>query len=274
MATMVADGQYYGALRELRRVAGLTLSETGYRPGMIVPDHVHDHALMVFVLRGGFVERSARQRRACEPGTLLFHPAAEPHAHEFYAAEARCFTVNLAGAWQDRMREHGPGALDHPIDAHASRATWLAEHLHREFTVADSASALAIEGYTLAILGELARGAGTAQRGTAPSWLARAVDLLHARCLDSLDMSGIAGEVGVHPVHLARQFRRYHGCTMGEYVRRLRIEYACQQLARTDAALSSIAYVAGFADQGHFSRTFRALTGMTPGAYRRAARGA
>jgi AraC family transcriptional regulator len=272
MATMMADGQYYGALRELRRVAGLTLSETGYRPGMIVPDHVHDHALMVFVLRGGFVERSARKRRDCEPGTLVFHPSAEPHAHEFYAAEARCFTVNLGGRWRDRMSEHGRGTLDRPIDTHASRATWLAEHLHREFTMLDSASALAIEGYTLAILGELARDVGPVQRGRAPSWLGRAVELLHARCLDNLGMSEIAAEVGVHPVHLARQFRRYHGCTMGEYVRRLRIEHACHQLVRTDERLSSIAYTAGFADQGHFSRTFRAMTGTTPGAYRRAAR--
>jgi AraC family transcriptional regulator len=273
MATMMADGQYYGALRELRRVAGLTLSETGYRPGMIVPDHVHDHALLVFVLRGGFVERSARRRRDCEPGTLLFHPSAEPHAHEFYAAEARCFTVNLGEAWEDRVREHGPGALDRPIGTHASRATWLAEHLHREFAMQDSASALAIEGYTLAILGELAREVGPAQRGSAPSWLARAVDLLHARYLDTLGMSTVAAEVGVHPVHLARQFRRYHGCTMGEYVRRLRIEYACQRLAQTDEPLSSIAYTAGFADQGHFSRTFRRVTGTTPGTYRRVSRG-
>ena len=274
MTTLMADGQFYGALRGMRRVAGLTLSETGYRPGMVVPAHVHDHALMVFVLRGGFVERSAKRRRDCEPGTLIFHPSSEPHAHEFYAAEARCFTVNLGGGWQDRLQEHGSGSLDRPLGTHATRATWLAEHLHREFARDDAASPLAIEGYTLAILGELAREVDPARRGSAPTWLARALDLLHERCLDNLDLAAISSEVGVHPVHLARQFRRYHGCTMGEYVRRLRIEYACQQLAHTREPLSSIAYAAGFADQGHFSRTFRAVTGTTPGEYRKAARGA
>jgi AraC family transcriptional regulator len=78
--------------------------------------------------------------------------------------------------------------------------------------------------------------------------------------------------VGVHPVTLARGFRRAYGCTLGEYVRRQRIENACRQLLDSAASLAEIALANGFADQSHFSNTFHRYTVMTPARYRRSAK--
>jgi len=75
--------------------------------------------------------------------------------------------------------------------------------------------------------------------------------------------------VGIHPVHLAREFRRHYQCTIGEYVRRLKVEYACLQISVSEASLHQIALAAGFFDQSHFARTFKQIMGVTPGNYRR-----
>jgi AraC family transcriptional regulator len=83
----------------------------------------------------------------------------------------------------------------------------------------------------------------------------------------------LAVGVGVHPVTLARAFRRAFGCTIGEYLRRLRIERAAEQLATGTQPLAEIALAAGFADQSHFSNVFRRRVGMSPSAYRREVRG-
>ena len=72
----------------------------------------------------------------------------------------------------------------------------------------------------------------------------------------------------MHPVHLAREFRRFQRCTIGEYIRQLRIERACRQLHASDEPLATIASAVGFSDQSHFSRTFKRLIGMTPAGYR------
>ena len=57
----------------------------------------------------------------------------------------------------------------------------------------------------------------------------------------------------------------------GEYVRRQRIALACRSLAESDMPLADVAIEAGFADQSHFTRTFKRQLGVTPAAYRRQA---
>jgi AraC-like DNA-binding protein len=64
------------------------------------------------------------------------------------------------------------------------------------------------------------------------------------------------------------EFRKHYDCTIGEYPRRLRSEFACREIAVSDAPLVEIALSAGFANQAHFTRTFKRLKGITPTEYR------
>jgi AraC family transcriptional regulator len=78
----------------------------------------------------------------------------------------------------------------------------------------------------------------------------------------------VAQVAGVHSAHLSRVFRQKMGCTVGEYLRRLRFEFACQQILSNKRPLCEIAQDAGFADQSHFNRIFRIQMGITPYQYR------
>jgi AraC-like DNA-binding protein len=55
---------------------------------------------------------------------------------------------------------------------------------------------------------------------------------------------------------------------LGEYYRRRRLEAGRARLANPDLPLSRVAFEVGFADQSHFTRTFKQYTGMSPGQYR------
>lgn len=249
----------------------MTLAETEYAPGMHVTAHAHEHPLLCLVLDGAFIERTGRHATSCESGSLIFHPRNEPHAHDFHAGlGARCFNVQFAHRWAERLAALGLHEPSIPIGTHRSKASWLATQLYDEFRVIDSASQLSIEGYVLALLGELARlPRMRADRASRPAWLSRAEEHLHAHFLEPRGLKDMAQLVGVDPTHLARTFRRHHGCTMSEYVRRLRVDLARHRLAETQDPLSNVALDTGFTDQAHFSRVFKALTGQTPGAYRR-----
>ena len=118
----------------------------------------------------------------------------------------------------------------------------------------------------LAELGGM-RASGRARR--APRWLSQVRAQLHARYEQVIRVTDLAHEAGVHPVHLARVFRRHHGCTVGKYVQRLRVEHACGALTESGTSLSAIALETGFSDQAHFTRRFKEVTGVSPGVYRK-----
>jgi AraC family transcriptional regulator len=86
-------------------------------------------------------------------------------------------------------------------------------------------------------------------------------------------LTSVAREFGVHPVHLARSFRRFLGCTFSDYVAKLRIRRALELLLIENQAIVDVANACGFADHAHLSRTFKKVTGLTPRAFRLRARG-
>ena len=135
-------------------------------------------------------------------------------------------------------------------------------------SVMDTASLLAIEGLTLELLVELSRHSGILPERRLPRWLTRAKEILHERSSETISLGEVAKQVHIHPVHLAREFRRFYGCTLGEYLRGLRIQWACRKLSSSDIPLVEIALGAGFAHQAHFSRLFKRYTGMTPTEFR------
>ena len=101
-----------------------------------------------------------------------------------------------------------------------------------------------------------------------PRWLGQAEEFLRAHFSEHLNLVTVSEAVGVHVVHLAREFRKHYACTAGDYIRHLRIEYACREMGRSGSSLAEIASAAGFSDQSHFSKVFRRFTGMTPAEYR------
>lgn len=273
MSARFESGQFIGRVQGTRQVSGLTLAETVYTPGLHVPSHAHDHGLCSLVLDGSFTERLGRASASIEPGSLIFQPRDEPHAHDFGGTGGRCFNVQFGASWAARLEEFGLREPGHPADLHGGRAAWLAGQLYREFCTSDTASILSIEGFALALLAEVARRRTTEEpAGTKPAWLRRAVEHLHAHFREAISLMDLAQKVEIDPSHLARTFREHHGCTMSEYIRGLRVEYARQQLLVTTQPLSAIAYAAGFADQAHFSRVFRQSTGVSPAEFRRLAR--
>ena len=96
----------------------------------------------------------------------------------------------------------------------------------------------------------------------------RAQEIIDGGFAERLSLEGLAKQVNVHPVHLARTFRKYYRCTLGDFQRRRRIEFACRELSNSDISLVDIALRAGFYDQSHFTRAFKKLMGIPPSKYR------
>ncbi len=273
MATKLSPGTFFGQTQRKIEVGGLTFAESVYTEGseLYLPPHAHEDAFLHFVIEGVCEEIYGRETRIRSSSVLAFHPAGEPHSNRWHGAGGRVFHIDISRARTEAIREYSPtlSSFDHPAEFDGGVAPWLAGRLYREYRRPEGASRLAMEGLALEILAEASRSASPGSERFPPRWLSRARDLLNDRLSENVTMDEIAAAVNVHPVHLVRSFRRHFGCTPGEYLRRLRVEFACRKLATSRLPLVEVALAAGFADQSHFTKTFRSMMRMTPGEFRR-----
>jgi AraC family transcriptional regulator len=257
----------HGEILRWRRVGGLVLAEVEYAAGQRVPRHVHPHARFVLVLKGSFTESRGDDLDTYSSSTLLFRHAHEPHAYLVSASGATCLVVDVDESWVARARQHAR-LLTHSTAFRDGLVLHLAHRLHGEFRLRDEVSRLMIESLALGVLAEASRSVSRRTERPAPAWLARARALVERNFAEPLPLRHVAERVGVHPVHLARTFRRVYQVTFAGYLRQMRIEFARRELARADASLCDIAAAAGFCDQSHFSRSFKRYTGLSPAEYR------
>jgi AraC family transcriptional regulator len=267
MFKKLAPGCSNGKVLQSFEAAGFIMTEVAYSPRSRLSEHSHENAHFCFVLEGTYTERHDKHELECAPFTLTFRPPGEVHEDKFHNEEVRVFTIEIPPRWLERL-EQDSIHLGRSINFQGGFITRLSERVVKEFHRMDTAAGLIIEGLTLEIMAETARHAAQTIEPTIPYWLKQAKDLLHARFAENLTLEQIAREVGVHPVHLASVFRQKYRSTVGEYIRGLRIEYACREIVKGEAPLAIIALEAGFANQGHFSGAFKRLTGLTPAAYR------
>jgi AraC family transcriptional regulator len=270
MAALVAGSEE----RVLRTfdASGFVLTEKLFPARGRLVEHAHDDAHFCFVIAGRYKEANGRHAIDCAPSTLTFRPAGEPHHNEFHDKPVLVLTVGIPALWLERVAEESI-ALPHALSFHDGLVSSLARRLAHEFQRMDSGASLLLEALSVELLVAAARSTPSrSSERTAPEWLERARELIHARFAERLTLTEIAAHAGVHPVHLASVFRRRFHCTIGDYVRDRRIEYASRELTSARTPLALIALDAGFSNQSHFSTTFKRITGFTPAAYRKSFR--
>lgn len=145
----------------------------------------------------------------------------------------------------------------------------LARRVVRELQAADSFSAMVMEGTLLELVGAFGREYEIVpQYEVFPNWLKQCRELLEQQSGAGATHASLAAYVHKHPVHVAKAFRKAYGETIGNYQRRLRLQKAERLLCKRRMPLAEVALECGFANQSHFSRTFKIAFGMTPTRYR------
>jgi AraC family transcriptional regulator len=265
MSVFLETGQFYGTPRQRIELGGVVLTELIHRSGCKLPRHSHESAYFGLLVRGSYSECCAQRSVDYASFSTGFHPPALTHSDEVGPGGAQMLCIELRESFLTQTRPFltAPEFLPYLC---ASEITWLALRLFRSFAEG-TLSLLEVQELCSDML-ERASGANLRGESRIPVWLKRAVELLHAGFRHPITLEMVAANLGVHPVHLSRTFRKYHGSTMADYVNGLRVQFVCRALQAGSVELASIAGQAGFADQSHMGRVFKACTGQTPGRFR------
>lgn len=94
-------------------------------------------------------------------------------------------------------------------------------------------------------------------------------ELLEAAIASDISLTRLAMECGLSTRHFSRAFQQSLGTPPHRYLLKLRVDRARELLEKGSISLLEVALECGFSDQSHFTRVFRASTGVTSGAWRR-----
>ena len=263
---VLRGGEFYSPIQARLSANDVVLSELCQPVARSVPRHEHELAYVTIVLHGHYREGDRGKLDELPPLTAVFNPVGVAHSTVIGPAGASMFTIEFR---TEGLRELGLQLPDRTtFDGGVGTMLWPGLRLFSSFKN-QSTDSLMLEAHVLELLGAIIRLDPSPEK-TPPRWLKRVKDRLHAEFCERLRMRDLAREAGVHPVHLARAFRKFEKRTPGEYQQHLQIRAACELLGKPEWPLAEIAAECGFADQSHFTRTFRRMAATTPLRFRQA----
>lgn len=249
------------------RASELRLQEVEYFPRQRIARHSHEMACFGLTLRGSNVESFDGDRFECTSGTVLTRPCGEEHSDQVGISGARVFIMEMPASWVAYVHEHGKIITD-PMLHPPGELAGLMKSIYREALQNDAASSLAVQSLAFEMAAHLVRNTVSKKQRHVPLWLKLTRDRLDSCYSENLTLAELARDAGVHKVHLSRAFRLHYSTSVGEYLRRRRIQAAAGELTSGDGSLADIALRAGFSSQSHFCSVFKLVTGRTPSQFR------
>jgi AraC family transcriptional regulator len=263
----VLERGFFGRVETLGQFDCARVFESSYAAQTTLPVHAHALAHFCFVIDGRYCETLSGEVHARGPGTLVFYPAESAHS-ECHETTGSHFLVEINPYWMERATP-GRCRAERPVELAADQRPMM-RRMRRQSRRTSVDTAWVAESILLKLLGRLNRYEGPPERRSSRAWLRRLQRRLDETFLTPPSLTELSAEAGIHPAHLTRAFRREFGCSIGQYARRLRVEYACRRIGETNVPLAAIALEAGFADQSHMCRLVRDHSGVSPSTLRKA----
>lgn len=247
---------FLGASAHSFSAAGIAVTETVYHEKVFEGWHCHAHHHITFILAGGNLEqRRGGEQQAC-PGSVLLYHSGELHRNTHTLHPSRNINLEIEDAFLAQYEV----AFDVRIDDAGLRPALI--RIWQESKIKDACTLPAVQALVLQLLHPPAA-------NKRPPWVIQLRALLNDCWSETFSLQQLSDALQVHPVTISRYFPRYFSCTLGEYMRKVKCERALDLLRATGRPLTDIAYECGFSDQSHFTRSFKAFTGMLPGQYRK-----
>ncbi len=249
-------------LKGIKLLPQATIIDTVYSAQEALPRHIDYKNRISIVLRGKLKELACGKEVFATTGNLVFKPGDMPHTNAFGGKGNRIISV-----------EFEEGFLEQSIDVSISDWLWFCHpgFTSTSFSFAQNLTKVSSENDLLEAILELfaAVSAQNVLGRRVPSWMKLVEEKIHDDFTTPIQSKSLAEMVGVHPVYLARAFRRVHHCSVKNYLQRIRLHRSIQDLSNSQKTLSHIALDAGFSDQSHFNRIFKQNIQLSPGIFRK-----
>jgi AraC family transcriptional regulator len=264
--------------------SGFTLERHRVGPAGLLKDFSMQDVLLGVCLQGSaeleFGTDKHAHRAVARPGSFVLLARGDAQPAITWSGMRETLYVTVSGAHLERFMGHGAprsGAIVAPqygaFDPQVSR---LVLNMVEEVEAGCPAGPLYGESLSVAFASYLltryaAQQAADERSGVtfSRSKASRLRDYIEANLGKEMALVELADVVGLSSHYFSQVFKNTFGATPHRYVLCQRIKEARRLLAAQGFSISDVAMALGFADQSHFTRIFRQMTGTTPKQFQR-----
>jgi AraC-like DNA-binding protein len=252
-------GEFYGTHYQKSAFENITITDTEYTHNK-VDWHYHENPYFTYLLQGKLFESNKKESYCLEPGSLLFHNWQDAHYNVKPDEFTRGFHIELNEKWflnYDIQITDFEGSINlkNPLIKNLMNKVFI------ESKVNDQYSNLSIEASLISIFDSVK---DTKEKNLkCPIWVKKLQELLLEDDID-YSLKNLSSLLGIHPIHLSREFSGYFGSTLGNYIRLQKLNKAFYLLTSNKFSMTEICYECGFYDQSHFIASFKSVYKTTP----------
>ena len=261
---ILSMGKYSGEIIQQVMADDIIVTNTVYSLQENNPDwHSHENLHVCLVFQRGKAETKSTTKFTEKSGSIFFYHADEKHRWLTADSVSKSINIEIGLDFLKKYNITEEQIKDAIEESFGAKSLIL--KIQKEIMLNEIESDLAIQSLLL----ELVAPPTLKTAGNRPQWVIRLSDLLEDNWNEEMKLAEIAQILQVHAVTISKNFRRYFGCTLGEYRRKLKVEKSIGLIKTSEDSLSQIAFHCGFADQSHFIRNFKTNTGFLPKDFRK-----
>jgi|TARA_B110000238_G_C16123813_1_gene438313 AraC family transcriptional regulator len=252
-------GEFYGTHYQKSAFENLIITDTEYTHSK-VDWHYHENPYFTYLLQGKLFESNKKESYYLEPGNLLFHNWQDAHYNRKPPEFTRGFHIELNEDWFSNFDIQitdfeGSINLKNPIIKNLMNKVFI------ESKINDQYSNISIEAFLIDIFSTIKENKEKYYKN--PTWVKKLQELLVEEQID-YSLKNLSSILDIHPIHLSREFKRYFGTSLGNYIRLLKLNKAFYLITSNKFSMTEICYQCGFYDQSHFITNFKQIYNTTP----------
>ncbi|MBX7174005.1 MAG: AraC family transcriptional regulator [Pyrinomonadaceae bacterium] len=219
--------------------------------------HYHDEPHLTMLVNGGVLDKRKSLEKDRLSGELMFFHSGEPHQ-----------TINKVFPTKYISLTFEPDFFQRNSITEAKLRIALEKNLNSNFTILKIYKELAINDEFTNCSSEMLLfnliDEKYEVKTKRPNWINKVHQLLNDNWNKELALNDLAFAANVHPKTISRYFPKYFACSLGEYRRQLKVAKSLSLIKSSKFSLTEIAHECNFADQSHFIRDFKRMTGFLP----------
>lgn len=252
--------KYLGNTKNIfNNTQGIAVVETEYKSKVYEGWHSHNNAHITLFLKGGTAEKRKNSSSLVRPGSLLFYHSDELHLNQDTLFPSKNINIEIE---EDTLKElQITEAIIEKSVKNTTLTKFLILKIFKECQIADTFSSDTIN----MLFAQLSNSTTHLEKfEKSPFWIKNLKELLNDCWNENPNLQDLAKILNLNPITISKHFPKYFGCTLGEYMRRIKINHSLSLIQSSETTLTEISFQCGFADQSHFIRTFKNQTGFLP----------